>query len=69
MQDNVYTREGNHIGPIWSRVTCLSLMLAIAQSFEHQALGVFQSRRRLTIATGNKALQTKKMVQQIVPND
>jgi hypothetical protein len=44
-------REREHIGLIWSRVTCLALLLAAAQSLEHQALEDSQSLRHLTIAT------------------
>jgi hypothetical protein len=50
----VYTRERKHIGTKWSRVTCLDLLLVATQSLECQAPGHYQSRRRLTIATGNK---------------
>jgi hypothetical protein len=39
---------------MWSRVTCLALSLAAAQSLERRALGDYQSLRRLTIATGKK---------------
>ena len=54
----VYTRERKHIGTKWSRVTCLALPLAAAHSLESRALEDSQSHRRLTIATGNKQLQT-----------
>jgi hypothetical protein len=73
----VYTRERKHIGSIWSRVTCLSLSLAAAQSLERRAPGDSRSLRRLTVAIGNK--QHKKinkqytkqciMTKQIVPKD
>jgi hypothetical protein len=66
----VYTRERKHIGTKWSRVTCLTLPLAAAQSLESQVLEDSQSRWRLMIATGNKQLQTNKQtVHQIVPKD
>jgi hypothetical protein len=32
MKAIMYTRERRHIGSIWSRVTCLALLLAAAQS-------------------------------------
>jgi hypothetical protein len=48
----VCTRERKHIGTKWSRVTCLALMLAAAQSLGSQALEDSQSRWRLTIAIG-----------------
>jgi hypothetical protein len=68
MQANVYTRERKHIGTKWSRVTCLALLLAAAQSHGSQVLEDFISRWRLTIAIGNKQLQTnKKTVHKIVP--
>jgi hypothetical protein len=47
-------REREHIGSIWSRVTCLALPLATAQGLERQAPGDSQSLRRLTVAVGNK---------------
>jgi hypothetical protein len=56
----VYTRERKHIGIKWSRVTCLALPLAAAQSLGSQALEDSQSRWRLTIATENKQLQINK---------
>jgi hypothetical protein len=56
----VYTRERKHIGTKWSRVTSLALQLAAAQSLGSQVLEDSQSRWRLTIATGNKQLQTNK---------
>jgi hypothetical protein len=34
----MYTRERKHIGSTWSRVTCLALPLAAAQSLERRAL-------------------------------
>jgi hypothetical protein len=46
----VYTRERKHIGSIWSRVTCLAIPLAAAQSLECRALEDSQSLRRLTLA-------------------
>jgi hypothetical protein len=56
----VYTRETKHIGTKWSRVTYLALPLATAQSLGSQVLEDSQSRRHLTIATGNNQLQTNK---------
>jgi hypothetical protein len=50
----MYTRERKHIGTKWSRDTCLALPLAAAQSLGSQVLEDYQSRWRLTIATGNK---------------
>jgi hypothetical protein len=56
----LYTRERNHIGTKWSRVTFLALPLAAAQSHGSQVLEDSQSRWRLTKATGNKQLETNK---------
>jgi hypothetical protein len=39
----ILEKEREHIGSIWSRVTCLTLPLAATQSLERQALG--DSRR------------------------
>jgi hypothetical protein len=60
MPDNVYTRERKHIGTKWSRVTCLTLPLAAAQSLGSRVLEDSQSRRHLTIATENEHFQTNK---------
>jgi hypothetical protein len=73
----VYTRERNHIGTKWSRVTCLALPLSAAQSLGSQVLEDSQSHWRLTVAIGNKQLQqinkqyTKQYLKynQIVPID
>jgi hypothetical protein len=77
MHANVYTRERKHIGTKWSRVTCLALPLAAAQSLGSQAPEDSQSRWRLTVAIGNKQLKqinkqyTKQYLNynQIVPKD
>jgi hypothetical protein len=47
-------KEREHIGSIWSRVTCLALPLVAAQSLERRAPGDSQSLQRLTVAIGNK---------------
>jgi hypothetical protein len=57
MQANVYTREREHIGTKWSRVTSLALPLAVAQSLGSQVLEDSQSCWHLTIVIGNKQLQ------------
>jgi hypothetical protein len=54
MHANVYTREREQIGSIWSRVTCRAPPLPAAQSLERQALGDSQCLRHLTVAIGNK---------------
>jgi hypothetical protein len=55
MQANVYTRERReHIGSIWSRVTCLDSLLAAAQSLARRAPGDSRSLRLLTVVIGNK---------------
>jgi hypothetical protein len=50
----ILEREKEHIGSIWSRVTCLALPLAAAQSLQRRAPGNYQSLQRLTIAIKNK---------------
>jgi hypothetical protein len=54
MQASVYTRERKHIGSIWTRVTCLSLPLATAQSLEHRAPEDSRSLQCLTVVIRNK---------------
>jgi hypothetical protein len=56
----LYTRERKHIGTKWSRITCLALPLAAAQSLGIQILEDSQSRWRLTIAIKNNQLQKNK---------
>jgi hypothetical protein len=46
-------REREHIGSIWSRVTCLALLLAVAQSLECRAPGDSRSLRCLTVVIEN----------------
>jgi hypothetical protein len=62
MHANVYTRgrKREHIGSIWSRVTCLALRLAAAQSLARWAPKDSWSLRRLTVAIRNK--QHKQIV-------
>jgi hypothetical protein len=50
----VYTRERNHIGTKWLRVTCLVLPLDDAQSLGSHVLDDSQSRWRLMIVIKNK---------------
>jgi hypothetical protein len=50
----IVEKEREHIGSIWSRVTCLALLLAAAQSLEHRAPGDSETLRRLTVAIENK---------------
>jgi hypothetical protein len=50
----ILEKEREHIGSIWSRVTCLALPLAATQSLERQAPEDSRSLRRLTVAIGNK---------------
>jgi hypothetical protein len=50
---SVYKREKD-IGTNWSRVTCLALPLAAAQSLGSRVLEDSQSRWCLTIVTENK---------------
>jgi hypothetical protein len=61
--------EIEHIGSIWSRVTCLTLPLAAAQSLERQALGDSQSLQCLTIVIENKQCKQVNKQYTKVPND
>jgi hypothetical protein len=55
-------RGKEHIGSIWSRVTCLALPLVAAQSLERRAPGDSRCLRRLTAVIENK--QHKKINKQ-----
>jgi hypothetical protein len=50
----ILEKEREHIGSIWSRVTCLALPLAAAQSLECRAPRDSRSLRRLTVSIENK---------------
>jgi hypothetical protein len=50
----IQEKEIEHIGSIWSRVTCFDLPLAAAQSLERRAPRDSQSLRRLTVSIENK---------------
>jgi hypothetical protein len=50
----IQEKEREHIGSIWSRVTCIALPLAAAQSLERRAPGDSRSLQHLTVAIGNK---------------
>jgi hypothetical protein len=50
----ILEKEREHIGSIWSGVTCLVVLLVAAQSLECQAPEDSQSLRCLTVAIGNK---------------
>jgi hypothetical protein len=73
----ILEREREHIGSIWSRVTCLALLLVVAQSLERRAPGDSQSLQRLTVTIGNKQHKqinkqyTKQciMTNQTIPKD
>jgi hypothetical protein len=73
----ILEREREHIGSIWSRVTCHALQLAAAQSLERQLPGDSQSLWHLTVAIRNKQHKqinkqyTKQclMTKQTVPQD
>jgi hypothetical protein len=67
-------KEREHIGSIWSRVTCLALLLAAAQSLERRAPGDSPSLRRLMVSIGNKQINKQYIKQclitkQTVPKD
>jgi hypothetical protein len=57
----ILEREREHIGSIWSRITCLDSPLA-TQSLALQALGDSRSLRLLTVVIENK--QYKKINKQ-----
>jgi hypothetical protein len=73
----ILEKEREHIGSIWSRVTCLALLLATAQSLERRAPRDCRSLRCLTVAIRNKQYKqinkqyTKQylITMQIVPTD
>jgi hypothetical protein len=73
----ILEREREHIGSIWSRVTCLALSLSAAQSLARRAPGDSQSLRRLTVAIENKQhkyinkqyIKQHPMTKQTVPKD
>jgi hypothetical protein len=58
----ILDREREYTGSIWSRVTCLALLLATSQSLARRAPGDSQSLRRITVAIENK--QHKKINKQ-----
>jgi hypothetical protein len=70
-------KEREHIGSIWSRVTCHALTQAAAHSLEHRVPGDSRSLWCLTISIGNKQHKqinkqyTKQclITEQIVPKD
>jgi hypothetical protein len=72
----IVEREREHIGSIWSRVTCLDSPLA-AQRLALQALGDSRSLRLLTVVIGNKQhkqinkqyIKQYLMTKQTVPKD
>jgi hypothetical protein len=62
-------REREHIGSIWSRITCLDLLLAAAQSLLLEGLEDFRGSRRLNNDDDRKQViqRINKIVYQIVP--
>jgi hypothetical protein len=72
----ILEREREHMGSIWSRVTCLDSPLD-AQSPARQALGDSRSLRLLTVVIENKQhkqinkqyIKQYLMTKQIVPKD
>jgi hypothetical protein len=73
----ILEKEREHIGSVWSRVTCLALPLAAAQSLKCRAPEDSRSLRRLTLAIKNKKykqiskqyIKLYLMTKQIVPTD
>jgi hypothetical protein len=72
----ILEREREHMGSIWSRVTCLDSPLA-SQSLARHALGDSRSLRHLTVVIGNKQhkqinkqyIKQYLMTNQTVPKD
>jgi hypothetical protein len=58
----ILEKEREHVGSIWSRVTCLALPLAATQSLERRAPGDSRNLQCLTVSIGNK--QHKQMNKQ-----
>jgi hypothetical protein len=50
----ILEREREHVRSIWSRVTCLALLLVATQNLEYWALEDSRSLRRLTVSIENK---------------
>jgi hypothetical protein len=50
----ILEKKREHIGSIWSQVTCLALPLAAAQSLKCRAPGDSRSRQRLMVVIKNK---------------
>jgi hypothetical protein len=50
----ILEKEREHIGSIWSRITCLALPLSAAQTLARRALGDSQNLRLLTVVIKNK---------------
>jgi hypothetical protein len=47
-------KEREYIGSIWSRVTCLALLLVAPQNLEHRAHGDSRNLWLLTVSIENK---------------
>jgi hypothetical protein len=73
----ILEKEREHIGSIWSRITCLALPLAAAQSLARRAPGDSRSLRHLTVVIRNKKhkqinkqhIKLCLITNQIVPKD
>jgi hypothetical protein len=73
----VCTSERKHIGSIWSKVTCIPLPIAAAQSLERRALRDYRTLRCLMIEIKNKQYKQRNnqytkqylVIKQIVPTD
>jgi hypothetical protein len=64
----ILEREREHIGSIWSRVTCLDFLLA-AQSLLLEGLDDSRSSQHLNNNDRKQAIQRiNKIVYQIIPN-
>jgi hypothetical protein len=73
----ILEKERENIGSIWSRITCLALLLSAAQSLARRAPGDSRSLQLLTLVIGNKQYKqidkqyTKQylITKQIIPKD
>jgi hypothetical protein len=67
----ILEKEREHIGSIWSRITCLALPLSAAPSLARGAPGESWNLRLLTVEIGNKQHKqiNKQTIYEIVPNN
>jgi hypothetical protein len=65
----ILEKEREHIGSLWSRVTCLDSLLTAAQSLLPPDLEGYQRSQRLNNSDWKQEIQIiNKIIQQTVPN-